>query len=74
MGWVFSGRHRLLGGVFTRQVAHLAHRRRPGVDKGAELANPLWQRARRVRSKDDAAERGSEAAHKPVCACLQTEI
>lgn len=32
------------GGVFTRQVAHLAHRGELGVDEGAEPAHPLWSR------------------------------
>lgn len=53
LGRVLGGRRRLLGGVFTRQVAHLARQCWPGVDKGAELANPLWQRPNRVRAEDD---------------------
>lgn len=50
-GWVCRGRLRLLRGVFTRQVAHLAHQRQPGVDVRAELANPLRQRPKRVMTK-----------------------
>lgn len=50
-GWVCSGHLRLLGGVLTRQVAHLARQRQPGVDVSAELANPLRQRPKRVMTK-----------------------
>lgn len=47
-GRVCRGHLRLLGGVFTWQVAHLAHQRQPGVDVSAEPANPLRQRPKRV--------------------------
>lgn len=63
LGRVFGGRRRLLGGVFTRQVAHLTHQHRPSVDKGAEPANPLWQKPKGVRAKGHAGLTEAERPH-----------
>lgn len=71
LGLIFSDGRSLLegvgkrnsGGVFTRQVAHLAHQSGLGVYKGAELTHPLWKRKKRSEERENYTREVNKTKH-----------